>query len=162
MITYTNRGTNSSLIHYKCNHSRLLLYTTSCVILYIPYIKLYNAASAADECSHIIALTSAPMSFVFGIICGLLLYHCGVKCTCKIYNRRVRRCSERAEDNDTNVNLQPDNNEDLANSSNEEEGSYNNALYEEIPDGRHEQSWSFEQNVAYGQFHTVAEVHATS
>ena len=126
------------------------------------YYPLYTV-SAAEECSHdtiiLSALTSAPLSFVVGIICGLLLYHFGVKCTCKIYNRRVRRRSERAEGHDTNVNLQPDNNEDLVNGSNEEEGDSNNAVtaYEEIPDGRHEQSWSFEQNVAYGQFHT--EVH---
>ena len=90
---------------------------------------------------------------MFGIICGLFLYQCGVKCTCETSNRRR---SDRVEGHNTNVTLQPNKDEDLVNTSNEEGGVNNaSALYEEIPDGRcREKPWSCEQNVAYGQLHT--------
>ena len=62
---------------------------------------------------------------MFGIICGLLLYHC-LKCICAAGNRKY---SEKSEGNNTDLTLQPnkDDHEDIV----------NNALYEEIPDGRY-------------------------
>ena len=94
-------------------------------------------------------MISSPLSFVFGIFCGLLLYQC-VKCICAAGNRRH---SEGHEGNNiTDVTLQ---------AVGEEEG-VNNTLYDEIPDRCYrDKSWNFEQNVAYGNF-TVTEVDATS
>ena len=135
-----------------CGWGILYWYLDSVIIFYKGNtIYLLHTASAANECDHLITIISTPLAFVFGIICGLFLYQCGVKCTCETGNRRH---SDRAESHNTNVTLQPNKDEDLVIGSNEEVNNAS-ALYEEIPDGRcREKQWSCEQNVAYGQFHT--------
>ena len=96
------------------------------------------------KCNHIIPMISSPLSFVFGIFCGLLLYQC-VKCMCAAGNRRK---SYSVENTNRNVMIQSDKTDELE----------SNALYYEvIPNGRYSEralntQLELEPNLAYGQF----------
>ena len=99
-----------------------------------------------------ISFISSPLAFVFGILCGLMLYQC-MKCVCT----RVRKQSNPAELESigyvNTVHLEVNNDIELQN---------NPPLYEVIESGRHTRQaatdthgqgvMELEENVAYGHF----------